>query len=358
MKILIVGAGPTGLTAAIELHRRGIPVRIIDRKAEPSPLSRAIGINAHSLDLLEACGATQALIERGIKVRAMHMHDSGSEILRLNFKNLPHRFDFLLALPQDQTEHVLIERLESYGGRVEFGTSLKFLTQGQGRAHVTLESAGRDTVDSFDLVIAADGAHSKIRTALEIPFPGFDLPTRWSIADFDCANWPSPSGHVDAFILPDGHFRFVIRIAENRFRAVADQPDTLSNIPVKFKIDKVHHADDFLIGVRQAKSYQKGCVYLAGDAAHVHSPIGGRGMNLGIDDACDLARRIAENDLSGYTAARIPVGHATINLSERLRRGVMIRNPAFRALRKGALAVVTRTPLLQRVMLKSVAGIS
>ena len=358
MKILIVGAGPTGLTAAVELHRRGIPVRIIDRKREPSPLSRAVGINAHSLDLLEPCGATNALIERGIKVRDLHMHDAHGEIAHINFQRLPHRFNFLLALPQDQTEHVLIERLESYGGRVEFGTSLKFLTQDQGRAHVTLESAGRDSVESFDLIIAADGAHSKIRTALEIPFPGFDFKERWSIADFDCADWPSASGHVDAFILPGGHFRFVLRIGHNRFRSVADQPDALSNIPAKFTIDKVHHADNFLISVRQAKTYQKGCVYLAGDAAHVHSPIGGRGMNLGIDDACDLARRIAQNDLAGYTQSRIPVGHATIALSERLRRGVMIRNPALKALRKGAMAVITRVPLLQKPLLKSVAGIS
>lgn len=356
MKILIVGAGPTGLTAAIELYRRGFTPRLVDRKEAPSPLSRAVGINAHSLDLLEASGATQALLERGHKIRQVRIHEGGNVIGTIRLDILPHRFNFLLALPQNETESVMNDVLAGYGGAVEYGHKLTAATFENGRVQARINDGAPE---EYNLIIAADGVHSHLRETAGIAFEGYDYPTRWSIADFESHDWQSKNklGDAEAFILPDGHVRFVVRIGPHRYRAVADQPEALPGIPVDFTLDELHRKDDFVISIRQAATYQKPPLYLAGDAAHAHSPAGARGMNMGIADACDLARRIAENDLAGYTAARRPAGTAWIKTSERLIRAMTTRNRAAKKLRRAVLWILSTFPVLQKPQLKTITGI-
>ncbi len=351
MNILIAGAGPTGLTAAIELTRRGHSPRIIDRKDAPSPLSRAVGINARSLELLEPSGVSEALIARGIKVQRPQIYEGDSIIGTIHMDRLPHRYNFLLALPQNETEEIMRDALHALGGNVEYGHALTGLRIENGKAHVTINEEKRA---QYDLVIGADGARSFVREAMGIAFEGHDYGAHWSIADFESKDW---QGDANLFIIPGGHVRFVIRIGERRYRAVADQPEALPGIPVDFTLDKLHRADDFLISVRQAVTYQKECVYLAGDAAHVHSPAGGRGMNLGIDDACDLARRIAESDLAGYTAARHPVGESVLKMSEAMVRMATTRKPLVKVARRVMLAIISTFPFLQIPFLKSVSGL-
>ncbi len=350
-KILIVGAGPTGLTTAIELYRRGYSPRIIDRKAAPSPLSRAVGINARSLDLLEPSGITNDLLAEGYKLKKVKLHNGKKTIGKIRLHKLPHRFNFLLALPQNETEEIMRKKLEELGGTVEYGHALTQLVIKDGKA---MAGINEDRAKKYDLLIGADGAHSMVRQSMNIPFIGYDYPQRWSIADFESRNWP---GDADLFFTHGGHVRFVVRIGENRYRAVADQPDALAGIPLYFNLDKLHRKDDFVISIRQAETYQKPPVYLAGDAAHVHSPAGGRGMNLGIEDGWDLARRIAEDDLEGYTAARHPVGAHWISLSERIVRGATANSFRGRLLRNLMISIVSIFSFLQVPLLKRVAGL-
>jgi 2-polyprenyl-6-methoxyphenol hydroxylase-like FAD-dependent oxidoreductase len=352
-KILIVGAGPTGLTAAIELYRRGFTPRIIDRKNAPSPLSRAVGISAHSLDILEASGVTAGLLARGFKVPLVNFYNGAKKIGCVRMELLDHRYNFLLALPQNETEEVMIEALETLGGRVEYGHALSSLTvNDDATASVRINDG---PAEPYDIVIGADGIHSAVRNAAGIAFDGYDYPTRWSIADFDCADWP---GMANAFLLPGGHICFVIQIGANRYRAVADQPEALPTIPIAFTPGTIHRTDSFVISVRQAATYQKPPLYLAGDAAHVHSPAGGRGMNLGIEDAYELARRIADRDLDGYTAARHPIGHRWIGFSERLVGVVRGKGPLAHYGMLALLRLINTFPALQRPMITRIAGLT
>jgi 2-polyprenyl-6-methoxyphenol hydroxylase-like FAD-dependent oxidoreductase len=149
-----------------------------------------------------------------------------------------------------------------------------------------------------------------------------------------------------------------IPIGDHRFRAASNTENVFSHLPAEYEVDKVLNGGTFKISIRQATTYQKGCAFLAGDAAHVHSPAGGRGMNLGIDDAVELAKRIANGTLDGYSSARRPKGRQAIELSEKLVRMVSLRSPLKKKLRNIMLGILTRVPFLQKGMLKELAGLN
>ena len=351
--LLVVGAGPTGLTAAVELARRGLIARVIDKKSDPLPLSRAVGINAHSLTLLEASGVTGRLLAAGIHVRELLIHDRDRVIsrIRLDREDLP--YNFMLALPQDETEGILRARLEELGGRVEFGVALDALALDGAQAQATLKHAadGRLEEAAFDLVLGADGVGSTVRQAAALPFEGFDLPGTWGVADVESAAWHHQK-RACLFMLPQGGIVVVIPIGTGRYRIVANRPKALEVVPTGLTVDHLRREAGFEISIRQVPAYRAGPVFLAGDAAHCHSPAGGRGMNLGIADAASFARRFAgENpgdSLEGYSNERHAHGRETIRLSENLRRTMTRENAVARWLIRGALGLVGRTPALQK----------
>ncbi|MEC9369620.1 MAG: NAD(P)/FAD-dependent oxidoreductase, partial [Pseudomonadota bacterium] len=180
--ILVVGAGPAGLTAAIELRRRGFAPRIIEQDKGPHVESRAIAINPRSLDILQPSGATSRLLKRGIKLTATNIHGPRGVMIRLDLKNMPHKRRYMLALPQADTEKVLIETL---GGRrmIEWNTRLVALKRGKNGNSATVMKAGRKRVIKADIVIGADGAHSTTRKQLGIGFAGAAYEHDWSLAD-------------------------------------------------------------------------------------------------------------------------------------------------------------------------------
>lgn len=357
VKIIIIGAGPTGLTAALELARRGIACRIVDKKSEASTLSRAVGINPRSLALLKPCGVTQHLLEQGIKVKTANIHKAdGRVIASLNLSELDNEYNFLLSLPQDQTENIMRERLKNFGLVVEYGAELVNLEVINGKPQITLKHAGSEESGVFDVVIAADGAHSIIRQKLEIPFIGHDYQNLWSIADFNSVNFNTSGGEVNLYLHDNGKIGFIINIGLNRYRAISNTADALNCIPGNYSVDKLNNNGTFHIAVRQCATYQKSGVYLAGDAAHTHSPAGGRGMNLGIEDACELARLFAENNLAGYTRLRHPAGAKVIKMSERLVFMATRQGTISRHLRNFMLKIVTGIPFLQKRFFKNFIG--
>jgi 2-polyprenyl-6-methoxyphenol hydroxylase-like FAD-dependent oxidoreductase len=351
--LLIFGAGPTGLTAAVELARRGRIARVIDKKSDPLPLSRAVGINAHSLTLLEASGITERLLAAGIHVRELLIHDRDRVISRIRLDREDVPYNFMLALPQDETEAILRTRLEELGGRVEFGVALDGLRIEGAQAQATLKHAadGRLEEAAFDLVLGADGVGSAVRQAAALPFEGFDLPGTWGVADVESAAWPHQK-RACLFMLPRGGIVVVIPIGTGRYRVVANRPKALEVIPTGLTVDHLRREAEFEISIRQVQAYSNGPVFLAGDAAHCHSPAGGRGMNLGIADAASFARRFAgENpgdSLEGYSNERHAHGRETIRLSENLRRTMTRENAVARWLIRGALGLVGSTPALQK----------
>ncbi|MER8960579.1 FAD-dependent monooxygenase [Mesorhizobium sp. M0701] len=283
--ILIVGAGPTGLTAAVELARRGIAPRIIDRKEGPTPLAKAVGISSHSLDILEPSKVAARLLAEGLKIRRARFYFEGRALGEIDFSILPHRHNFLLSLPQRDTESLMTDTLKGFGIDVEWRSTFAGMAEHKGRAEVRIEAPdGRDEA-SFDLVFGADGAQSTVRDAMGIGFDGYTHRRQWSIADADIDDWPYEPTAAHAFLHRNGDVGFIIPIGEKRYRAVSNSEDALARIPGNYRITRLLRADRFHIPVRQAPRYQTACVFLGGDAAHVHSPLGARGMNLGIEDA-------------------------------------------------------------------------
>lgn len=350
--LLIVGAGPTGLTAAVELARRGLVARVIDRKSDPLPLSRAVGINARSLTLLEDSGVTERLLAAGIHVHDLLIHDRDRPIAHIRLDREDRPYNFMLALPQDETETIVRTRLEELGGRVEFGVALEDLAIDGAGARATLAHGadGRREEVAFDLVLGADGVRSTVRRAAGLPFEGFDLPGTWGVADVDSAGWPHQR-RACLFLLPPGGLVVVVPIGTGRYRIVANRPKALELVPLGLSVDRLRREAEFKIAIRQVPVYGAGPIYLAGDAAHCHSPAGGRGMNLGIADAASFARRLARDgsgdDLAGYSAERRAHGRDTIRLSERLRRTMTAESVLGRRMVRAGLRLVGRVPALQ-----------
>ncbi|PWW01448.1 2-polyprenyl-6-methoxyphenol hydroxylase-like FAD-dependent oxidoreductase [Hoeflea marina] len=357
MEILVVGAGPTGLTAALQLARRGYLPRIIDGKDRPTSLSRAVGISPNSLDLLEPTGVTELLLAKGLKVRQLCFHASGRQLCQLDFTQLGHRFDFLLSLPQRETERCMVAALERQGIHVEWGSELVAVDRDGARLLAAIRAPEGAITVSCDHLFGADGAHSTVRRQMRAEFEGKTHRRRWSIADAEIDGWPHEPLAAHVFLHRNGDAGFIIPIGPRRFRAVSNTPDALSRIPGGYTVDRLLQADSFELSVRQASTYQADGMALGGDAAHVHSPIGARGMNLGIEDASAFAARLADGELDGYTAERRPIGGEWITFSERLLALVETRNPLLAEFRNLALSAAGRAPPLQRAVLRRITGL-
>lgn len=345
MKILIVGAGPTGLTAGVELMRRGIEATVIDRREGGSTFSRAVGIVPFSLKLLEPSGVTTRLLHEGVQMQSVKFYQGDKPLIELPLDPKKPRYGYghILMLPQDQTEAALRDAFTALGGTVRYGTEFNSLTQDGDKVTVQLSDG---STESYDFVIGADGIRSSVRTALGLDYPGHDLDHEWSIADVDCDGWTNPDDFT-LCILEDGGMAVVAPIGTNRCRVISNTPDALKALPLSMDITNIRRQGNFTISVRQVGKYHQGRVFLAGDAAHCHSPVGGRGMNLGIADACELADCLKSGELDRYTKARHPAGLATILGSERVRKMATAKNPVRRALFRTALKLVGSSRFLK-----------
>ncbi len=350
MRILIVGAGPTGLTAAVELARRGVIADVIDKRESGSGFSRAVGIMPISQKTLAPSGATERLRAEGIRFEEVRAYNVAALAFTasLRLKDAPE--DYILGLAQDRTETILRDTLAQYGGSIRFGVELTDLRQDGDQATGTTADG---VESSYDYVIGADGIRSTVRGALGIDFPGFDLSETWSIADVEADDWPNITSFTMCR-LADGKVAVVAPLEAKRFRVISNTPDALKALPLPMNVTKIHREGQFTISIRQVRDYVQGRVFLAGDAAHCHSPVGGRGMNLGIADAADLAHRLVEGDLDGYSAARHSAGAKAIAGSEAIRKAITSKNPLTRAATMILLRTANLFRPLQRVMARRI----
>ncbi|WP_269506691.1 FAD-dependent monooxygenase [Burkholderia sp. IMCC1007] len=331
--VLIVGAGPTGLAAAMSLARARVPVRIIDRLVTPAPYSRAIGIQARTLELLEQHRAVEPFLALGHRAHAAELHADGRVIARLDFDPLQTRYPYLLFLDQSITERLLAEHLAGLGVTIERGVTLTACDARGTSLDVKIRDAdGREHAFAPSYLIAADGAHSTVRHLLGLGFAGHAFEQTFLLADFAAIpDWPEEEIHL--FATPNG-IAGLFPMGGGRFRLVADRPpgsdassDTSApslaeceaiiraRVGASISPSDLAWSSYFHLHSRMVDRLRHGRVFFAGDAAHVHSPAGAQGMNTGMQEAFNLGWKLArvlgagspERLLDTYHAERHPI---------------------------------------------------
>ncbi|HEY7382903.1 MAG TPA: FAD-dependent monooxygenase [Beijerinckiaceae bacterium] len=310
-QVLIAGAGPTGLTLALWLSRLGVPLRIIDKAAEPGTTSRALVMHARTLEFDRQIGLAETLIARGQEFVAANLWVRGKRRVRVPLgaigKGLS-PFPYVLILPQDEHERILIDRLRDIGVEVERRTEITGFDANGARVLARLRAAdGRDETCEAAFLAGCDGAHSTVRQGLGIGFPGGTYAHVFFVADVE-ASGPAITGELHV-ALDDADFLAVFPMkGTSRARlvgtvqqgAVADarrlswQDVSAAAIErLRIDIERVNWFSTYHVHHRVADRFRKGRVFLAGDAAHIHSPVGGQGMNTGIGDAVNLSWKLA-----------------------------------------------------------------
>jgi 2-polyprenyl-6-methoxyphenol hydroxylase-like FAD-dependent oxidoreductase len=372
-EVVVVGAGPVGLVAACELARRGIRIRVIDKLAEPTSESRAIAIHSRSLDMFDRMGIVDELIATGVKSTGMKMLSNNSELCHVQFGRVDSAFPFSLLTPQTETERVLRERLATLGVTVDRGVELVDLTQDADGAHLTLRgTAGATETLTTAWVIAADGAHSTSRHLVGAKLTGSFKGERFILGDCDAdsdMNGESmytvfaPEGPVMMMPMRDGRARLMAEIHDEPGAALNLHPtqDALQRILDErvggVTITRSHWLTCFEIHHGQVPAYRYGRVFLAGDAAHIHSPAGGQGMNTGMQDAFNLAWKLAATIrgeggqilLDSYHAERYPVAEKVIDFTGNLTKAGTLRGGA-RVVRNAVMKLVGNIPAIGEKM--------
>lgn len=323
--VLIVGAGPTGLAAAMSLARAHIPVRLIDKALQPNPYSRAIGIQARTLELFEQHRLIEPFLELGHRARIANLFSNGMRLARLDFDPLHTRYPYLLFLDQSVTERLLTEHLATLGVTVERGVELTMFAQGSAIMQATLRHVdGRTETIRPSYMIAADGAHSTIRHRLGLSFEGNTFEQTFLLADLRAeTDWPEDEFHIFASgeglvaLFPMGHGRHRLiadHPAEPAMAPVPATPAVLGEPPLnpvappslaeckaliarrvreRVDVSDLAWSSHFHLNSRMVDRLRVGRIFLAGDAAHVHSPAGAQGMNTGIQEAFNLGWKLA-----------------------------------------------------------------
>ncbi|MBV8107884.1 MAG: FAD-dependent monooxygenase [Hyphomicrobiales bacterium] len=289
---LIIGAGPTGLAAALFLSRKGIPSRIVDQTAEPAKESRAQVVNPRSLELLAPSGVVETMLAEGHAIHRTRFYEGWEMIAEIELGEA-HPLYGMTVLPQARTEALLTEALAQDGVHPERGVALETLQQDEAGVSVTLMHAdGQRETTRAPILLGADGAHSRVREALGIAFEGSAFPEPWPLYDLQL-NDPLDleSAHVS---LVKGGLVFLLGLRPGFWRVFADVPDPLDRLPPGTAQGDIGWHSTFQVSHRLAAREASGRVALAGDAAHIHSPVAARGMNLGIEDAYVFAECAAE----------------------------------------------------------------
>ncbi|NYF56103.1 FAD-dependent oxidoreductase [Micromonospora purpureochromogenes] len=373
--VLVVGAGPTGLTVAAALARRGVDVTVVDRAAQPPVTSRAAVVHAYTLEMLDRIGAAVPLVARGAASRRFTVRDRDRVLFGVGFGDLPSRYPYALLVSQAVTEAVLTDRLTALGARVQRPYEVSSLDRDDAGAVVGFADGGRVRAR---WVIGADGMHSTVRELAGIGFGGpdgrgesfvlADVRVRSVLPRDEIALFLARPGPLVWAPLPDGVVRVVASVAQAPrvrdaayFQALLDErgpvrrPDRVTDVIWSSRF-RIHH--------RVAETYRAGPVLLAGDAAHVHSPAGGQGMNLGICDAVALGDTLADVFAGGtdtllddYSAARRPLAEEVAGFADRLTRLATV-SPAVRPLRDLLLRAVAGAPTVRRRLALRLSGLA
>jgi 2-polyprenyl-6-methoxyphenol hydroxylase-like FAD-dependent oxidoreductase len=369
--VLISGAGPVGLTMANELVRHGISVRIVDKSAERTDKSKALVLWSRTLELFDHAGYVDPFLAAGMQAHGAQMSNGKDVIARISLDDIDSPYPYALMIPQSDTERVLEERLAKQGVKVERTVALEsFKEQGNGVEAVLRKASGESETLTADWLIGCDGAHSIVRHGLGLTFDGTTQPSDWYLADGHFTGL-DPGDLLHIFWHKDGILAF-FPITEGRWRVIADlgpaeesghhADPTLQEIQSLITlratdgivIKDAYWLAAFRINERKVSQYDRGRAFLAGDAAHIHSPAGGQGMNTGMQDAFNLAWKLSlviggvckPSLLDSYSVERSAVGDMVLRNAGRLTDAAIIRNPIAQGLRNTVVKFALGFPQL------------
>jgi 2-polyprenyl-6-methoxyphenol hydroxylase-like FAD-dependent oxidoreductase len=370
--VLIAGAGPTGLALAVALATRGVSAIVIDRLSEGANTSRAAVVHARTLEVLEPLGVSGALVERGIPAQRFTIRDRDRVLVPISFEGLPTRYPYTLMVSQEITESVLAARLAELGGQVLRPRTLVALSQDESGATATLDDGTRLRAR---YIVGADGMHSTVRKSVGIPFSGGSYGESFVLADVRLTGavprdevilYFSAAGMVVVAPLPGGVHRIVATVDDAPENPSASYVQALLDArgPQRERalVQEVLWGSRFRVHHRVADRYRADRVLLAGDAAHVHSPAGGQGMNAGILDALSLAPALARalsgdpTALDAYAAERRPVAEQIVAFADVLTRLATVR-PVLRTLRNLLLRTLSLLPPFRRKLAWRLSGL-
>ncbi|MBP2472135.1 pentachlorophenol monooxygenase [Crossiella equi] len=373
--VVVVGAGPTGSTVAAELALAGRSVVVLDKRTEVSPHSRAFGVQARTLEALASRGLAEQLIGTGQASPGLMLWGGTT----LSLQNLPSPFPFVLVTPQSCVDTLLEKHAVSAGAHVVRGAQVIGLTQHADHVEVLAHTPDGERRLRARYVVGADGAHSTVRTLLDVEFPGKALLNSIMLADVRLTAPPRTVITVNAvkdrfaFLAPfgDGWYRLITWDRRNE-----DVPDfQATEQAIRETLVAAHGTDHglaefrwvgkFRSDERQVAEYRHGRVFLAGDAAHIHSPAGGQGMNTGIQDGFNLGWKLAavldgadEAVLDTYQQERHPVGRLVLRSSGAMIRMITLRPAPARLFRRLVPPLLFRVPRLTAKVAGMFSGIA
>jgi 2-polyprenyl-6-methoxyphenol hydroxylase-like FAD-dependent oxidoreductase len=364
---VIVGAGPAGLGAALFLARHGRVARVVEMRDEPSQQSRALAVNPRTLDILEPTGVTSRMLERGSPIHGVRFYRHGRIIAGLSFAGMHPRYPFMLALSQATSERLLAEALEAAGGEVERGLRMVECRNVPGGVEAMLEptAGGPREVARCPWLLAADGARSTARQKVGVEFAGSSFPQEWHLADAPLRT-ELAADHAHVFFLDGGAFYFMIRVIDETlndrvgqpvWRVMGNRPEPLSQLIQAEPAGPPVWTSGFHVSHQIGATLAAGNVYLAGDAAHLHSPIGARGMNLGLEDAWVFVELARTDRLRAYDQLRRPVDRRVVRRVDLLSRLVSAESGFTRFMRAFVFPPAVKLPLVRGLMVRTVSGL-
>ena len=373
--VLIVGAGPSGLTLAAELRRRGVDPTIIDQQAVGATTSRACVVHARTMEVLEPLGQTARLLALGVKVPIFRIRDRDRALRTIDFSNIASDYPFTLMCPQDQIEKSMAGRLQELGGEVLRSRRLLRFDRTENEIAAFVEHKGVVRTIRTKWLVGCDGIHSTVREASGIEFKGGAYEQHFVLADVRM-HWPLSRDEVTLFYSPDG-LVVVAPLPGNHFRIVAtaeqapEKPspsfmqDLLNRRGPKTDPALIHEiawSSRFHIQHRVANELRCGRILLCGDAGHVHSPAGGQGMNTGIQDGVSLGGALAatmqdgdEARLIAWAKERRRVARDVVKMTDRLTRVAVMKSRVGQRFRNTAVTLAGHMPPIRAAVARKLA---